>query len=126
MAHFVDDVKCKILSDHCPNAECISNLSTELLAKSVIDFGSSFVHSELVSAHKGQTQYSITVPEGTPSFTLEKVFLDFKQNYEATIIGSRNRSGEVNINQKLSTQIESGETLFYIADERVEFDNWPS
>ncbi|GAM63535.1 hypothetical protein JCM19232_2515 [Vibrio ishigakensis] len=46
------------------------------------------------------------------------MFLDFKQNYEATIIGSRNRSGEVNINQKLSTQIESGETLFYIADER--------
>ncbi|GEA51541.1 potassium channel protein [Vibrio inusitatus NBRC 102082] len=125
VAHFVDDVKCKILSAHYPNAECISNLSTELLAKSVIDFGSSFVHSELVSAHKGQTQYSIVVPEGVPDFELEKVFLDFKQNFEATIIGSRNAAGEVNINQKLSTVIKSGEILFYIADERVEFSTWP-
>lgn len=126
VAHFIDDVKCKILSDHYPNAECISNLSTELLAKSVIDFGSSFIHSELVSAHKGQTQYSIVVPEGVPAFELESVFLDFKRNYEATIIGSRNRDGELNINQTLSTQIQSGEILFYIADERVEFENWPS
>lgn len=126
VAHFIDDVKCQILSDHYPNAECISNLSTELLAKSVIDFGSSFVHSELVSAHKGQTQYSIRVPEGVQPFQLEAVFLAFKQNFEATIIGSRSLGGEVNINQSLSTVIHSGETLFYIADERVEFDNWPS
>ncbi|MFA0030552.1 potassium channel related protein [Vibrio breoganii] len=125
VAHFVDDVKCQILSAHYPNAECISNLSTELLAKSVIDFGSSFIHSELVSAHKGQTQYSIVVPQGVPDFELEKVFLDFKQNFEATIIGSRNSAGEVNINQKLSTVIKSGEILFYIADERVEFSSWP-
>ncbi len=126
VAHFVDDVKCKILSAHYPNAECISNLSTELLAKSVMDFGSSLIHSELVSAHKGQTQYSILVPENTQAFTLSEVFLTFKQDFEATIIGLRGKDGSVTINQKLDHVIEAGDILFYIADERIEFDAWPS
>jgi voltage-gated potassium channel len=125
VAHFIDDVKCQILSAHYPNSECISNLSTELLAKSVIDFGSSLIHSELVSAHKGQTQYSIQVPESCTSFALNELFLTFKQDFEATIIGVRDRHGEVHINQKLDQPIHAGDTLFYIADERIEFKKWP-
>ena len=125
VAHFIDDVKCQILSAHCPNSECISNLSTELLAKSVMDFGSSLVHSELVSAHKGQTQYSIQVPKECSTFPLNALFLTFKQDFEATIIGVRDAQGDVHINQKLDQPIHGGDTLFYIADERIEFKQWP-
>ena len=127
VVHFMDDVKCKILNQHIPNAECISNLSTELLAKSIIDSGSSLVHSELVSTHKGQTQYSICVPEGIKPFELSQVFMSFKEKYDATVIGLR-KSGawNVQINVNLNSEINSGDQIYYIADERVEFSDWPT
>ncbi|MEZ8482559.1 potassium channel family protein [Vibrio splendidus] len=126
VAHFLDDVKCMILNKHIPNAECISNLSTELLAKSIMDSGSSLVHSELVSAHKGQTQYSIEVPSQVKGFNLSQVFLQFKQQNDATIIGLR-RVGEheVAINVHLDSQVNPGDQIYYIADERVKFADWP-
>ncbi|SDH14561.1 voltage-gated potassium channel [Vibrio xiamenensis] len=127
VANFVDEVKCRILTQHIPNAECISGLGTELLAKSVIDSGSSFVHSELVSAHKGQTQYSIKVPNDASSFALADVFMSFKVNHEATVIAIRKaREVNVTINAKLDALVNPGDQLFYIADERVNFNDWPS
>ncbi|MGL6261514.1 ion channel [Vibrio sp. WXL210] len=125
VAHFIDIVKGRILKQQCPNAEVISNLSTELLAKSVIDSGSSLVHSELVSAAHGQTQYSIEVT-GKHSFVLRDVFMLFKEETEATIIGLRRQGVDaVVLNVNLSTVINPQDTLYYISDERIQFDNWP-
>ncbi|CAH1598492.1 Potassium channel related protein [Vibrio jasicida] len=126
VAHFNDPVKAKILKLQCPNAEVISNLSTELLAKSVIDSGSSLLHSEMVSAERGQTQYGIEV-KSECSFKLIDIFIDFKQKAESTIIGLRRRDEEVVIlNPELETLIHPGDTLYYISDERVDFDEWPT
>lgn len=125
VGHFIDEVKCEILSEHLPNAETISNLSTELLAKSVMDSGSSQVHSELVSAHEGQTQYSIKVPSTNRPFTLAEIFLSFKQDYEATIIGVRAQNDGVQLNVNLDSMLSPNDTIYYIADERIEFENWP-
>lgn len=126
VAHFDEDVKGRILKRTCPNSECISNLSTELLAKSVIDSGSSLVHSELVSAHMGQTQYSIQVPAHCQPFKCSEVFLTFKEQSEATIIGLRRANTDsVELNVRLDTLINPTDTLFYISDERISFDQWP-
>lgn len=129
VANFVDDIKCRILTEHLPNAECISSHGTELLAKSIIDSGSSLIHSELVSTHKGQTQYSIKVPDGIAAFTLNDVFMLFKQEHDATIIAVR-KSGQrdVEINTLLSTPLTSGDQIFYIADERINLSDthWPN
>jgi len=86
VAHFEDAIKSDLLHKYCPNSECISSLSTELVAKSVMDKGSSFIHSELVSAHQGQTQYSIQIPEGISTFTLDVIYTEFKKQHEAIII----------------------------------------
>ncbi|EPG0608054.1 ion channel [Vibrio fluvialis] len=126
VAHFTDDIKGQILKSMYPKSECISNLSTELLAKSVIDSGSSLVHSELVSAHQGQTQYAIQVPVAVAPFPLSEVFLLFKIQVEATIIGLRRfESEQILLNAKLTTEVRPGDTLFYISDERIQFSNWP-
>lgn len=127
VAHFAEDIKGQILKSMYPKSECISNLSTELLAKSVIDSGSSLVHSELVSAHQGQTQYAIQVPDSVPPFPLSDIFMSFKTQAEATIIGLRRiKSEQLLLNAKLSTEVHPGDTIFYISDERIQFTDWPT
>ncbi|WP_414932868.1 ion channel [Vibrio europaeus] len=127
VAHFTEELKGQILRNMYPKSECISNLSTELLAKSVIDSGSSLVHSELVSAQHGQTQYAITVPPTSAPFPLSAVFLLFKTEAEATIIGLRQQNCDaVLLNVQLSTLVNPGDTLFYISDERIQFNHWPT
>ncbi len=125
VAHFIDEVKAKILQGRCKNSECIASLSTELLAKSVIDSGSSKLHSELVSTHKGQTQYAIDVPKNVKKFTIRDIFLRFKEDVDGTIVGLR-KVGEDDIilNPPLSQSAAGGDTIYYIADERIEFKRW--
>jgi voltage-gated potassium channel len=119
VAHFDDSIKRDLLHKYCPNSECISSLSTELVAKSVIDKGSSFIHSELVSAHKGQTQYSIKVPENIENMTLESIYYTFKKRHEAIIIAVHQHDKACEINPSLATIIKAGDIVYYIADERI-------
>ena len=89
-----------------------------------MDKGSSFIHSELVSAHEGQTQYSIKVPSGLNDFTLESVYSPFKKQYEATIIAIQQKEQGCKVNPSLETQLASGDVIYYIADERIVDLNW--
>ncbi|GIB80001.1 cation:proton antiporter regulatory subunit [Vibrio cholerae] len=75
---------------------------------------------------RGQTQYGIEV-KSEYSFKLMDIFIDFKQKTESTIIGMRRRNEKVVIlNPDLETIIHPGDTLYYISDERVDFDQWPT
>ncbi len=126
VAHFEDPIKRDLLHKYCPNSECISSLSTELVAKSVMDKGSSFIHSELVSAHEGQTQYSIEIPKGVESFTIESVYSPFKAQYEAIIIAIQSKNTGCKINPSLDTVLSVGDVIYYIADERIIALDWDS
>ncbi|MGF1900312.1 ion channel [Aliivibrio sifiae] len=126
VAHFEDPIKRDLLHKYCPNSECISSLSTELVAKSVMDKGSSFIHSELVSAHEGQTQYSIEIPKGVESFTIESVYSPFKAQYEAIIIAIQSKNTGCKINPSLDTVLSVGDVIYYIADERIIDLDWDS
>ncbi|PSW28022.1 potassium channel related protein [Photobacterium phosphoreum] len=124
VAHFDDSIKRDLLHRYCPNSECISSLSTELVAKSVIDKGSSFIHSELVSAHKGQTQYSIEVPQYIDNITLESIYYAFKKQHEAIIIAVHQRDKKCEVNPSLTTVLMAGDIVYYIADERIVDLTW--
>ncbi len=126
VAHFEDPIKRDLLHKYCPNSECISSLSTELVAKSVMDKGSSFIHSELVSAHEGQTQYSIEIPKGVESFTIESVYSPFKAQYETIIIAIQSKNTGCKINPSLDTVLSVGDVIYYIADERIIDLDWDS
>lgn len=126
VAHFTDTVKGTILKQQYPNAEIIANLSTELLAKSVIDAGSSLVTHKLISSDHGQTQYSIRV-DCASAFKIRDIFLDFKEKTDATIIGvRRNGIDDVKLNVCLDTEINPGDTLYYISAKRIQFSSWPT
>lgn len=124
VAHFEDSIKRDLLHKYCPNSECISSLSTELVAKSVMDKGSSFIHSELVSAHKGQTQYSIKVPDQLDEFTVESIYSSFKKQHEAIIIAIQKKAESCKVNPSLETVLSTDDVIYYIADERIVDINW--
>lgn len=123
LAYFNDESLSVLLKHHCPNAECIPSVAVEMLAKSAIDPGSSELHHELLSTHKGMTQYSVHYPEHEPATTVGALFGIFKTDYDAILIAVDSGQG-VALNPSLDISVPPGAKIFYIADERVEHFNW--
>lgn len=123
LAYFNDEALSDLLKQHCPNAECIPSVAVEMLAKAAIDPGSSELHHELLSSHKGMTQYSVFYPESKPAITVGTVFEQFKSQHYATLIGIDNGEG-IKLNPDLTCPINPGCQIFYIADERVDHFQW--
>ncbi|MGF1681795.1 ion channel [Photobacterium minamisatsumaniensis] len=123
LAYFNDDSLSKLLKRHCPNAECIPSVAVEMLAKAAVDPGSSELHHELLSTHKGMTQYSVSYPSDAEATTIAPLFTAFKQHYEAILIAIDTGQG-VELNPPLDHPVPAGTKLFYIADERVNTFNW--
>jgi voltage-gated potassium channel len=123
LAYFKDESLSHLLKQHCPHAECIPSVSVEMLAKAAADPGSSNLHHELLSAHKGMTQYSVTYPHTEPETNVETLFSSFKRNHEATLIAVDNGSG-IELNPPLDLKVSGGSKIFYISDERVPHFEW--
>ncbi len=123
LAYFKDESLGKLLSQHCPKAECIPAVGAEMLAKAAVDPGSSALHQELLASTRGMTQYSTLYPTEQPDTTVEQVFLHIKDKYQATLIAIDSGSG-IELNPSLETAIPSGSSIFYIADERIDSFNW--
>ena len=125
LAYFNDESLSQLLRKHCSNVECIPSISTEMLAKSAVDPGSSLLHQELLSSTKGMTQYSVTYPEVLPATSVEPIFHYMKRAHQATLIALDSGDG-ILLNPDLACSVTSGAKLFYIADERIEKFDWKS
>ena len=125
LAYFKDDALGHLLSQHCPQAECIPAVGAEMLAKSAVDPGSSALHQELLASTRGMTQYSTVYPQSEAETTVETVFAFIKKHYQATLIAFDVGQG-IELNPDLERVVPSGSKLFYIADERIEKFNWTS
>lgn len=123
LAYFKDEALSRLLSQHCPNAECIPAVGAEMLAKAAVDPGSSALHQELLASTKGMTQYSIVYPEGEKNRSLESLFHFMKKDYQSTLIGI-DRGDGIELNPELDVLVEPKHKLFYIADERIDFFDW--
>ncbi|ROS05150.1 voltage-gated potassium channel [Sinobacterium caligoides] len=125
IVYFEDDDLYRLLKQHCPKIECAPSVATEMLAKAAVDPGSSMLHHELLNVDDGMTQYSVIYPKNAPAVTVESLFIPFKRDYEATIIGIKYQGQErLQLNPALETIVEPGTTLFYIADERLLDFSW--
>lgn len=124
LAYFKDDSLGELLSQHCPNVECVPRIGAEMLAKAAVDPGSSALHQELLLSTKGMTQYSTLYPEDLTPTTVERLFIQFKKHHEATLIALDEGNG-IELNPCLSKKVSAGCKLFYIADERIDKINWP-
>lgn len=129
VAYFNDESLVKLLQLHCPNVECTPSVAVEMLAKSAFDPGSSALHHDLLSVDdNGQAQYSVAFPSASKDTRYEQLFLAFKRQYDATLIGYAAHSGEtgVTLNPSLQTIIQGNDKLFYIAKHRISDINWSS
>ncbi|HAS6348395.1 TPA: two pore domain potassium channel family protein [Vibrio vulnificus] len=123
LAYFKDEALGRLLSQHCPKAECIPAVGAEMLAKAAVDPGSSALHQELLASTRGMTQYSVQYPKDQPDTSVDVLFTFLKRQYEATLIAIDVGSG-IELNPHLERTIPAGSKLFYIADERIHSFAW--
>ena len=115
LAYFKDEALSNLLSQHCPNAECIPAVGAEMLAKAAVDPGSSALHQELLASTRGMTQYSTTYPSEQKTIKVEDAFQFMKRDYQATLIALDVGQG-IELNPDLEKEILPGARLFYIAE----------
>ena len=123
LAYFKDEALSRLLSQHCPNAECIPAVGAEMLAKAAVDPGSSALHQELLASTRGMTQYSTIYPQAASAIKVEQAFDYMKRQYQATLIALDVGNG-IELNPELEQEITPGAKVFYIADERIESFEW--
>ncbi|MCK6261930.1 ion channel [Vibrio sp. ZSDE26] len=123
LAYFKDEALSHLLSQHCPNAECIPAVGAEMLAKAAVDPGSSVLHQELLASTRGMTQYSTFYPNSRSDTNVDTVFSFMKSNHDATLIAMDVGEG-IELNPQLQRKIPAGAQLFYIADERIDNFDW--
>lgn len=123
LAYFKDEALSRLLSQHCPNAECIPAVGAEMLAKAAVDPGSSALHQELLASTRGMTQYSTVYPQANSPITVEQAFDYMKRHFHSTLIALDVGKG-IELNPDLDRVILSGSRVFYIADERIENFEW--
>lgn len=117
-AYFKDQSIADLLRSHCPNIETIPSVDVEMLAKSALDPGSSQLHKQLLDSTYGMTQYAVAYPyESAP---LAPLFDHFKHKLGATIIGvKRKNEHELYLNPPLDHNLECGDSIYYIAENRL-------
>ncbi|BDX07862.1 potassium channel family protein [Planctobacterium marinum] len=126
LAYFQDESLVKLLTEHCPNVECMPSVAVEMLAKSAFDPGSSKLHFDLLDVYAGQAQFSVAVPELEKAINTGNLFTEFKKQYDATLIGLAKAQDLKNIelNPASDSQVGSGDKLYYIADKRITNIDW--
>ena len=120
-AHFLDDTKAMLLREHCQNVECSASMSAEILVRAMQDPGSSRIQEELLSTLKGDTQFSLVLPDDVKQLTFGDIFNYFKQHHNATLLGvAHDVNGlKMDLNPPLNYPITAGDIVHYIAPHRI-------
>lgn len=128
VAYFDDESLVGLLQDHCPKIECTPSVAVEMLAKAAFDPGSSMLHHDLLSVEEGQAQFSVKIPDTSPAISVAKLFINLKRKHNAIFIGYApdGQVKEMVVNPPLETTLNAGDTLFYIAERRINAINWSS
>ncbi|MGB1272251.1 MAG: potassium channel family protein [Endozoicomonas sp.] len=121
VAWFEDEHMVRLLHSHCPQIECHSNISMELLVRSSQDPGSSRLQSQLLSTLVGPTQYSVRVPADFAGTTFGDLLHFFKARYEAIALGVADSAtgDDLKLNPASSEPVKGGQVIYYMAAERI-------
>jgi len=123
-AHFFDKSKAQLLKIHCPQIECSTDSSAQMMVRSMQDPGSSQVAEHLFSTLSGATLYCLHVPELNKPIYFEPLANKLKSKYAIILIAlSHFKNGDdMTLNPSPETIINSGDFLHYIANERIAAD----
>jgi voltage-gated potassium channel len=122
VAYFEQQSFGDLLMAHCPRAEVMVSLSTEMMVRAALDPGSSRVHRDLLSVTGGQNQFSLRVPVGAPALRYGQVLTVFKQQHNATLIAmAEDTEGRgLHPNAAMDAPVAPGTVLYYIAAQRID------
>ena len=125
VAFFDDETIADLLKAHCPAAECLVPMATELLVRTADDPGSSRVPKILLSTLVSPTLFSLRVPEVGVTAPFASLFFAFYQKHQATLLGvaSGRAADEIFLNPPGDRMVMDGETLYYIAEHRLSVDS---
>lgn len=121
-----------MLEMYCPNVNVIPDLSQQIMVKASTDPGSEELIRSLVHSSVGQTQYCLEIeddPNIPRNITASMMSKLLRRHFEAIFVAVRNRDvdGETpRVNPPSDTIIRSGERIYYIADERIDPEEFMS
>ena len=122
VAHFEQQSFANLLVAHCPRAETMVSLSTEMMVRAALDPGSSRVHRDLLSVAGGQNGFSLRVPADAPVLRYGQLLRALKQHHNATLIAvaTDTAGSDLRPNAAGDTEIMAGAVLYYIAARRLD------
>ncbi len=121
VAWFEHEHMAKLLKSHCPQVECHTSISMELMVRSAQDPGSSRVQEQLLSTLIGPTQFSVKVPDDFTGTHFNHLLEVMKHHHEALALGIADSitGDDLALNPTGSTQIKAGQLIYYMAAERI-------
>ncbi len=121
VAHFDNNEVARLFKAHCPQAECTTSISLELIVRSAQDPGSSRIQNQLLSTLTGPTQYCIQVPESFSGCRYGKLFYALKEQHNATAFGiALSQVGDdLELNPSNDSQVSAGQFIYLMAPERI-------
>lgn len=124
IAHVTDRKSCRGLKQVDARIHCITSLRMPLISQEVTNPGATELIRNLVSHLEPATNYRINTPVGLPQgLTFMDLFLLFKNEYDATLIGIGEDCGadpKIILNPRGSFPITSGMSLFYLGGRRID------
>ena len=120
-AYFFDKSKADLLKRHCPQIECSTDNSAQMMVRSMQDPGSSQVTERLLSTLSGATLYCLQIPELKHKVTFGPAFNKLKADKGMILVGlSHFKNGDnMQLNPQSTSEIKTGDYLHYIANERI-------
>ncbi len=124
VAHFEQQSFADLLVAHCPRAETMVSLSTEMMVRAALDPGSSRVHRDLLSVAGGQNNFSLRVPADAPVLRYGQLLHFMKQQHNVTLIAVADDTAGSGLrpNAAGDAEVKPGAVLYYIAARRLDPD----
>ncbi|WP_422133702.1 potassium channel family protein [Endozoicomonas sp. ALD040] len=121
VAWFEHEHMVKLLKSHCPQVECHTSISMEMLVRSAQDPGSSRIQGQLLSTLIGPTQYSVKVPEDFEGVRFNRLLEFMKKQHEAIVLGvAETATGDdLVLNPNGDQRVKAGQLVYYMSAQRI-------
>ena len=121
VAYFEQPAFADLLTAHCPRAEATVSLSMEMLVRAAQDPGSSRVHQDLLSVARGQTQFSLRVPDDAHGLRYGTLLSSLKERHDATMVAVADDMFGTGllVNAPTAQPVAAGSVVYYIAEKRI-------
>ena len=121
VAYFEQQSFADLLSAHCPHAETMVSLSTEMMVRAALDPGSSRVQRDLLSVVRAE-QLQHALPADAPVLRYGQLLQMLKQHHNATLIAMADDTAGSGLrpNAAGDADVTPGDVLYYIAARRLD------